>query len=113
MGPEGYFQNSGEFAIQMLIFAPISYEFLKTLKPWLTRNRFYVVATFPITAVLSVLGASSRGAQIALAVQIVKMFFTWKRAARAILVMVVIGGVAYWLLPDQQIALEGLHLWRP
>ncbi len=32
-GPPGYFENSGEFAIQMLMFSPLAYELARFLKP--------------------------------------------------------------------------------
>jgi len=72
-GPPGFFENSGELAIQMLVFWPIAWAFSSTLRPYVGRRTFNLLLLMPITAVMVILGASSRGAQLALLVQILVM----------------------------------------
>lgn len=101
-GPPGFFQNSGEYAIQMLMFSPVAAELALFLKPFLTKLRFYLLLLFPVTGAMSVMGASSRGAQIALVYQlygtILKGRLNFKTLALAALV--IYAGIS--LLPEEQ-----------
>jgi putative inorganic carbon (hco3(-)) transporter len=66
-GAPGFFQNSGEFAIQMCIFFGISVMFFLSLRPYLSRFKQLFFLILPGTAVISVVASSSRGGQLALA----------------------------------------------
>ena len=68
-GPPGYFMNSGELSIQMLMFAPVALEAALFLRPTLSRIKFGVLMLMPVTAAMTVIGASSRGSQLALVYQ--------------------------------------------
>lgn len=102
-GPPGFFQNSGELAIQMLVFWPISWVLIKNIKPYLKSIWLYrLLILMPITAMMVILGSSSRGGQLALIVQLVAMNY------RSIFRIKVLAfcGVAFTLiwtfLPDEQ-----------
>jgi putative inorganic carbon (HCO3(-)) transporter len=103
MGPEGFFQNSGEFAVQMLVMLPISYHLTMLMRPWLSRVKFAFMLAMPITAAMSVLGASSRGAQIGLAFQSYLTFLRRRLSLRTILLVAVLGVLVYFVLPTEQI----------
>ena len=102
MGPPGYFQNSGELAILMLMTFPLSYYLYVYLKPRISKWEKIVLVVFWVSPVLTILGASSRGAQVGLVIQLLIMFrkkiFRVKQLA-AVLVLLV--GI-YNLLPDEQ-----------
>ena len=69
IGAGGWFQNSGEFAVQMLIFSTLSAAFVMALREhWQGRLKRWFFYMMPFTGVMSVMGASSRGAQLGLAV---------------------------------------------
>jgi len=72
-GPPGFFQNSGELAIQMLVFWPIAWAFTYSLKSYVSKQWYWLLMLMPITAIIVILGSSSRGAQLALVIQIVVM----------------------------------------
>ncbi len=74
-GPPGFFRNSGELSIQMLCFFPIGYYLYTALKDRVRKWEKLVLALFFITPAMTILGASSRGAQVALLVQICIMFY--------------------------------------
>lgn len=102
MGPPGFFQNSGELAIQMLVFWPIAHAVAISLKPCLSRWKYYVLLAMPITAIMVILGASSRGGQLAMLIQIaaknVKFIFRLR-----ILISIFVGLSAIWyFMPDEQ-----------
>lgn len=74
-GPPGFFQNSGELSIQMLCFFPIGYYLYKNLKDRVKLWEKIILILFFVTPAMTILGASSRGAQLALLVQILIMFY--------------------------------------
>jgi hypothetical protein len=103
-GPPGYFENSGEFAIQMLMFAPIAYRLAVALKSYLGRAKLVGLMLLPLTAAMSVMGASSRGAQLGLVSQVYATFLRGRLNIKTLAVV----GVACWgiyaLLPPEQLA---------
>jgi len=70
-GPPGFFQNSGGLSVQMLVFWPIAWAFTHCLNPYVSKNWYRLLMLMPITAIMVILGASSRGAQLALIVQLI------------------------------------------
>jgi O-antigen ligase len=102
MGPEGYFQNSGELAIQMLMFTPIAYQFVVGIKPWLTPIKYYILMSFPVTGAMTIIGASTRGGQIALAVQVFKTFLWGRISFKTILLCTLISVGGWMLVPEEQ-----------
>ena len=101
-GPPGFFENSGELAIQMLVFWPIALAFCLCLKEWVTRRFYFLLLLMPITAIMVILGASSRGAQIALVLQLLVMN---SKAIMRPKVLAILGCVilSIWMLmPEEQ-----------
>ncbi|MEP1216130.1 MAG: O-antigen ligase family protein [Marinobacter sp.] len=101
-GPPGFFQNSGELAIQMLVFWPIAWAFAHSLKPHITKTWYWLLMLMPITAIMVILGASSRGAQLALIVQLVVMNYRTVFKPK-VLISCGIALVLLWtFLPEEQ-----------
>lgn len=102
MGPPGYFQNSGELAIQMLMFSPVAYQLAIGIKPHLTRFKYWVMLAMPITGAMTVMGASSRGGQIGMAFQAYYIFLKGKLSLRNLIIALSLVGLGYWAIPDEQ-----------
>jgi len=100
-GPSGYFQNSGELSIQMLIFMPFGYYLLNALSEKLKKWEKALLLIFFITAIMTVLGASSRGAQLALSIQLIIMFSRHIFRFKQIIILIIVGLLIY-NLPEQQ-----------
>jgi putative inorganic carbon (hco3(-)) transporter len=103
MGPRGYFQNSGELSILMLTLFPLAfYLFIAFRNRQIRWWEKALLWTFIAAPLITILGASSRGSQIALAVILTLMFrksiFRIKRLF-GIAVLIV---VAFFLLPEEQ-----------
>lgn len=97
-GPSGYFQNSGELSLLMAIFAVMSFTFIYGHKK--VHKLYYLV---PLTAVMTVLGASSRGGQLALAVGIVLLMIALGKLRFKNLIFFALLGIAgLMLLPEEQ-----------
>ncbi|ALC16860.1 O-antigen ligase [Desulfuromonas soudanensis] len=101
-GPRGYFQNPGELAIQMLMFAPMSLFFIQGIKKHLKKWQVYTLYLMPITAVLTVIGTNTRGGQIALAAQVLALVMVSKHRFKMLIVICAIGFIGFQLLPEEQ-----------
>ena len=102
MGPPGFFANSGELAIQMLMFGPIAYELAMFARPYAAPWRRRVLLAFPITAALTVMGASSRGSQIGLVYQLYRTLVKRRVNVKTVLLVASLIGAGLVLLPEEQ-----------
>jgi O-antigen ligase len=98
-GPPGYFNNSSDFSSEMLMFAPIAFELALFAKPFARRVTYWFVMLGAITGAMSVLGASSRGSQLALAFQAAWIAVQRKLRVSIVIGVVLLAGVGYALLP--------------
>jgi len=102
-GSPGWFQNSGEFAMQMVGIMVLSWCFFMALRPYLSKRKLLVLlAIFPGTAVLSVVASSSRGGQLAAAVVLLALALVHRVRFRTFVAL----GIAFWIgwiiLPSEQ-----------
>jgi probable O-glycosylation ligase (exosortase A-associated) len=101
-GPPGFFQNSGELAIQMLVFWPIAWAFAGFLKPRVSKLWYRILLLMPITAVMVILGSSSRGGQLALIVQLIVMNYRAIFKPKIIVSLMLSLFLIWTLLPQEQ-----------
>lgn len=101
-GPPGFFQNSGELAIQMLVFWPIAWAFAHSLKPHISKTWYWLLMLMPITAIMVILGASSRGAQLALVVQLVVMNYRTVFKPKVLISCGIALALLWTFLPEEQ-----------
>jgi O-antigen ligase len=101
-GPRGFFQNPGELAVQMVVFAPVALFFTLGIKSYLKKWQFLLLHLMPVTAVLTILGTNSRGSQLALAGQIVALLLTSKRKIKMLIVIGIISIIGFNILPEEQ-----------
>ena len=103
VGAAGWFRNSGEFSIQMLIFVSLSIAFIVAIKEKWGPYKKYFFYLMPITGFLSIIGSSSRGAQLALVVIGLFLLLKWKQRTRAIIILSLVILAVFVLLPDEQV----------
>lgn len=97
-GPAGFFQNSGEFSLLMAICAVMSIPLILYMKP---KTKLYWL--FPLTAVMTVMAASSRGGQLALLAGLIYLLLAYKKIRFKNLVYVtVFVSIAWALFPAEQ-----------
>jgi len=102
-GPQGFFENSGEYAIQMAVLFGMSYPFYQYVKDRLPRYKRWILLSVPITAAMSVMGASSRGSQLAMLAQCYFLFLHGKVSLRTIIVTSLVFTAIYYLIPEEQL----------
>jgi O-antigen ligase len=103
-GAPGWFQNSGEFGVQMCVFLPMVVFFIAALAPhWnrLTKALFWVMA---VTAVTGIVASSSRGAVLGLAAVALWMLVKSRYRARALVGTVLLTVFVLKILPPEQLA---------
>jgi hypothetical protein len=102
-GPQGYFNNPGEFALQLVVFFPIALFFCFGVAPYL-RKRWHlgVLYLMPITAFLAVIGTNTRGGQLAVAVQVLGLILMMKHRFKALVLIAIMAYSGYQLLPEEQ-----------
>lgn len=106
-GAPGWFNNSGEFGIQMCVFLPIAIYFTVSLRRYWPRWKTLLFWSMPTFAMISIVGSSSRGALVGLAAAALWMLSKTRYKFRGIVATIVLAGLVYWLLPPEQ--MERLH----
>ena len=101
-GAPGWFQNSGEFGIQMCIFIPIVVEFIVALREHWPRWLRFAAWIVPVTAITGIVGSSSRGALVGLGSVVLWAIWTSRTKVRALAAAVVLMGLVYAITPSEQ-----------
>jgi putative inorganic carbon (HCO3(-)) transporter len=102
MGPTGYFQNSGELAILMVMLFPLAFYLYQYFKEKVKLWERVLLLMFWVCPILTVLGASSRGSQVALLCVMAIMFRKSVFRLKPLIGVVVLVMAFIWLLPDEQ-----------
>ncbi|MEX1034290.1 MAG: O-antigen ligase family protein [Cellvibrionaceae bacterium] len=104
MGPRGYFQNSGELAILMLTLFPVAFYLFQAMykKQQVRLWEKALLFVFFVTPILTILGASSRGAQIALALTLALMYRKYIFKVRPLIGIAILATAISLLLPEEQ-----------
>ena len=103
IGPPGWFRNSGEYAIQLLIFSTLAAAFVMALREHWGRFKRWFFYMMPIMGGMSVIGSSSRGAQLALAVIVILLLIKSKAGLKTYLTISLLAILLFFLLPEAQI----------
>ena len=101
-GAPGWFQNSGEYAIQMLIYGSLALAFVISLSDYFGRHKKWILYGAASMGYLAVMGASSRGSQLALAIIAVWFLLKQKNGFKGLLVLGLLSIMLFNLLPEEQ-----------
>ena len=102
-GSPVWFQNSGEFAMGMVIFTAMSWCALVAVRPYVSTWFFRIgVALLPTTALMSVLASSSRGGQLAAVVVVAVLVAQSRLRFRAVALAAVVLTIGWQILPPEQ-----------
>ena len=94
-GAPGWFQNSGEFGIQMCIFLALAAEFIVALGKYWPRWLRWAAWAAPVTAITGIVASSSRGALVGLGAVVMWAIWTSRTKVRALTAAVVLAGLVY------------------
>lgn len=100
-GSPGWFQNSGEFGIQLCIFTPLIIAFIIAVRPYCSKLIRYGLYGVPFTAIASIIASSSRGALVGLILAGLWTIKTSKYFIRTLLVGGIILSIVYVAIPPE------------
>jgi O-antigen ligase len=103
-GGPGWFQNSGEFGIEMCVFFPIVTYLALGLRPRLAKWKFLALLGVAGTALIGMVVSSSRGALFGGAAVMVFMAARSKYFLRASVVAMLVAVVFFFAIPPEQMA---------
>ena len=102
-GPEGYFENSGELSLLMVMFFAMSVGLYIGIRKYLTKYKKMFLLLLPLTAIMTVLASATRGSQLALLVVILIFSVFYKRVnIKTIVLTGLTLFLAYSYLPEEQ-----------
>lgn len=103
-GGPGWFENSGEFGIEMCVFFPLAAFFVMALKNKWPKWKQFVFALMPLTAITGMISSSSRGALVGGLAVMAWFLLKSRRKILAAVVIVSLCFAAYALIPDEQVS---------
>jgi O-antigen ligase len=101
-GAPGFFQNSGEFGIQMCIFLPLMVSFNLALGPHWKPWQRWVGWAIAATAVTAIVGSSSRGAVLGAVAVGLWMLAKSRHRTRGFFIALAVAIVVYLIIPPEQ-----------
>lgn len=104
VGSPGWFRNSGEYAIQMLIFASLATSLVIGLRAHWGRYKRWVFYAVTASGYMAIMGASSRGAQLALVVIAIWWVLKLKGGFKAVVIISILCVLLWNILPEEQLS---------
>jgi hypothetical protein len=103
-GSPGWFHNSGELALQMVVMFSMSLSLLVHMKKYfIEKYRWWLLlGLFPGTAALTAIGSSSRGGQLALVVVVLLLAVKAKNFFRNLILLGLVVLIGLYFLPNSQ-----------
>jgi len=101
LGAPGWFRNSGEFGIAMCMFLAIAWHYYLAARPYLTKWRKAAVLLMPLTAIVSIVGSSSRGAVLGLGAVGVWSLLQTKHRVRSAVGLAALITVVWLIVPPE------------
>lgn len=102
-GSPGWFQNAGDFGLQMTIFVPLAVGFIYALREYWGRLKKLFFYLLPLTGLITIVATSSRGAQLGLAGVVVWALLKSRFGFRALLWIVFVGWALTFVLPQEML----------
>jgi O-antigen ligase len=100
-GSPGWFQNSGEFSLEMVVFLPLVLVYTATFRHdwsrWV-RAFFYLLA---VMSIASIIASSSRGGVLGLIVVGVWFLFYSRQRIKALVVLSLVATLVYLVMPPE------------
>lgn len=103
-GGPGWFQNSGEFGIEMCIFFPLAVYFIIALKEYWPKWKTFLFLLFPFTALTGIISCSSRAVLIGGAAVLVWILLKSKHKVKGLICFVIIVFLFFQFIPEEQMA---------
>ena len=100
-GAPGYFENSGEFGIEMVVFLAALIGWITGLRAHWSNWKLFGWLFVAFTAALSIVASSSRGAMLACVAVVLSPLLRARKKGRALVLAAALLGVGYQLVPAE------------
>ncbi len=101
-GGPGWFENSGEFGVQMCVFFPLALCFYLALREIWPRWKKAFFALFPVLALTSMISSASRGALFGGGAVLCFLLAKSKYRIRGLIALIIVAGLVYIAIPPEQ-----------
>jgi putative inorganic carbon (HCO3(-)) transporter len=102
-GAPGWFQNSGEFGIEMCIFLPLVGYLAYAMWPKLSRIKQAAMVLVVCSAFISVIGSSSRGALLGVGAVGIWLLLRSPQRLKGLAIIGALSAIAFLLLPPESL----------
>ncbi len=100
-GSPGWFKDSGDLGIEMVIFVSLSAAFIFALKEHWGRYKKLLFYLLPVTGLITIIATTSRGAQLGMATAGVWFMLKSRKGIKGLVMILVIGWALYALIPER------------
>ena len=101
VGPPGWFGDSGDFGIAMVVFSAIVISFVIALKHQWGKYKKILFYFVVVTGLITIVGTSSRGAQLGVVAMGVWFLLKSKNGIKGLLVVLAVACLLYYVLPEE------------
>jgi O-antigen ligase len=102
-GSPGWFQNAGDFALQMVIFVPLAIVFVYELRKYWGWKKRLLLYLLPLTALVTIVASSSRGGQLGLAGAALWYLLKSRIGLKAMIGIIFAGFLLYQIAPPEML----------
>ncbi len=101
IGAPGWFHDSGDFGISMLVFSAAAISFTLALRKYWGRYKKIFFYFMIMTGLVTIIATSSRGAQLGMVAMGIWVLLKSRLGIKAVLGIVIISSLLYVLLPER------------
>lgn len=102
-GSPGWFQNAGDFALQMDIFVPLAIVFVYELRKYWGRRKRLLLYLLPFTGLVTIVASSSRGGQLGLAGVAIWYLLKSRIGLKAVIGIIIASLLLYQVAPPEML----------
>lgn len=102
-GSPGWFKDSGDLGIQMILFVSLSAAFILALKDYWGRNKKLLMYLMPLTGLITIIATTSRGVQLGIIATGVWFLLKARNGIKGLVGILIIGLLFYALLPERML----------
>ncbi len=103
VGPPGWFGDSGDFGIAMIVFTAIAIAFVLALRSRWGKYKKLLLYYLPFTGLMTIIGTSSRGAQLGMVAMGAWFLLKSRKGLKALALVAAVGLVLYSALPEEML----------
>ena len=102
-GSPGWFKDSADLGIEMIIFVSLSTAFILALKDYWGQNKKLLMYLMPLTGLVTIIATTSRGAQLGILSTGIWFALKSRNGIKGLAGILIVGLIFYTLLPERML----------